>query len=270
MSDKPPGRLAWLRTALFSPANVIGLAGAAGATLVTGQTLPVMVAGGLELFYLVVVGINPRFRRAARAKPGLASGGQEEVDGMLAELAPSQREHYHRLRDLKEKIESNYRRLPGGGVLAASSESRVDALLTSFLRLLNTLNGYRRYLSMADRQALDRELKELQADATAEASARLREVKQKRVEILSKRLQRFTQAEESRAVVSHQLASIEDLLRLTHEQSIAIRDPEHVSRQLDALSVEVQATEDTVREMEQFMDFTDETAAPLPHGVRVR
>ena len=39
---------------------------------------------------------------------------------------------------------------------------------------------------------------------------------------------------------------------------------------LDALSVEVQATEDTVREMEQFMDFADETAAPLPHGVRVR
>ncbi len=269
MSDKPPGRLSWLRTALFAPANVIGLAGATGATLVTGQTLPVLVAGGLELFYLLVVGVNPRFRRAARAKPGLGSG-QEVVEGMLSELAPSQREHYHRLRDLKEKIEANYRRLPGGRVLAASSESRVDALLTSFLRLLSTLNGYRRYLSMADRQALERELKELEADATTEASARLREVKQKRVEILSRRLQRFTQAEESRAVVSHQLASIEDLLRLTHEQSIAIRDPEHVSRQLDALTVEVQATEDTVREMEQFMDFADETAAPLPHGVRVR
>jgi len=269
LSETAPGRLAWLRTALLAPANIIGLSGAAGATLVTGQTLPIAVAGALELFYLVVVGINPRFRRAARAKQGPGSG-LEEVEGMLAELAPSQREHYHRLRDLKEKIEANYRRLPGGRVLAASSESRVDALLTSFLRLLNTLNGYRRYLSMADRQALDRELKELEADATGESSARLREVKQKRVEILSKRLQRFTQAEESRAVVSHQLASIEDLLRLTHEQSIAIRDPEHVNRQLDALSVEVQATEDTVREMEQFMDFADETAAPLPHGVRVR
>ena len=269
MNEKPPGRLAWLRTALLSPANLIGLSGAAGATLVTGQTLPVLVAGGLEVFYLVVVGINPRFRRAARTKQG-ALGAEDEVQSMLAELAPSQREHYHRLRDLKEKIEANYRRLPGGRVLAASSESRVDALLTSFLRLLNTLNGYRRYLSMADRQALDRELKELQADAGAEASTRLREVKQKRVEILSKRLQRFTQAEESRAVVSHQLASIEDLLRLTHEQSIAIRDPEHVNRQLDALSVEVQATEDTVREMEQFMDFADETAGPLSHNVRVR
>jgi len=269
VSDPSPSSLAWLKTALLAPANLIGLSGAVGATLVTGQTLPVAVAAALEAFYLLVVGIDPRFRRAARAKAGPGSG-EAEVESLLTELAPSQREHYHRLRDLKEKIEANYRRLPGGRVLAASSESRVDALLTSFLRLLSTLNGYRRYLSVADRQALEAELKELQADAGAESSARLREVKQKRVEILSKRLQRFTQAEESRAVVSHQLASIEDLLRLTHEQSIAIRDPEHITRQLDALSVEVQATEDTVREMEKFMDFADETAAPLPHGVRVR
>jgi hypothetical protein len=269
LNDTSPGRLAWLRAAFLSPANLIGLAGATGATLVTGQTLPALIAGALEVFYLVVVGINPRFRRAARALPDSGSG-EAEVEALLAELAPSQREHYHRLRDLKEKIEANYRRLPGGRVLAASSESRVDALLTSFLRLLSTLNGYRRYLSVADRQALERELRELQADAGAEASARLREVKEKRVEILSKRLQRFTQAEESRAVVSHQLASIEDLLRLTHEQSIAIRDPEHVTRQLDALSAEVTATEETVREMEQFMDFADETAAPLPHRARVR
>jgi hypothetical protein len=269
VNQKAPGRLAWLRTALLSPANLIGLLGATGATLVTGQTLPILVAGGLEAFYLVVVGINPRFRRAARAEPGPATG-EQEVETLLAELAPSQREHYHRLRDLKEKIEANYRRLPGGRVLAASSESRVDALLTSFLRLLSTLNGYRRYLSVADRQALERELREIESEVAGESSARLREVKGKRVEILSKRLQRFTQAEESRAVVSHQLASIEDLLRLTHEQSIAIRDPEHVTRQLDALSVEVQATEETVREMEQFMDFADETAAPLPHRARVR
>ena len=231
MNDKPPSPLGWLRAALLAPANLIGLSGAVGATLVTGQTLPLAVAGALEVFYLAVVGINPRFRRAARAKASVASG-EAEVESLLAELAPSQREHYHRLRDLKEKIEANYRR----------------------------------YLSVADRQALETELKELKADAAAENSPRLREVKQKRVEILSKRLQRFTQAEESRAVVSHQLASIEDLLRLTHEQSIAIRDPEHITRQLDALSVEVQATEDTVREMEQFMDFADETAAPLPHG----
>jgi hypothetical protein len=82
---------------------------------------------------------------------------------------------------------------------------------------------------------------------------------------------RFEQAGESREVVSHQLAGIEDLMRLTHEQSIAIRDPESVNRQLDVLSAETEATDETVRQMERFLDFTEETSAPLPHGgTRVR
>jgi hypothetical protein len=95
-------------------------------------------------------------------------------------------------------------------------------------------------------------------------------VQEKRADILRRRLERFTQAEESRAVVSHQLASIEDLMRLTHEQSIASRDPESVNRQLEALSAEATATDETVREMERFLDFTEETSGPLPHGTRVR
>ncbi len=153
--------------------------------------------------------------------------------------------------------------------MAASSEQRVDALLTAFLRLLSTLNSYRKYLGATDRKAIESELLKLQDETEAEQNPRLREVKSKRVEILQKRVQRFAQAEESREVVSHQLAGIEDLLRLTHEQSIAIRDPASITRQLDALGAEVQETEETVREMEQFMELTEETR-PLPHGNRVR
>ena len=70
--------------------------------------------------------------------------------------------------------------------------------------------------------------------------------------------------------MSHQLASIEDLLKLTHEQSIAIRDPESLTRQLDALAAEAQSTEESVREMERFMEFTEETSPHLPGGARVR
>ena len=62
----------------------------------------------------------------------------------------------------------------------------------------------------------------------------------------------------------------EDLMRLTHEQSITIRDPETVNRQLDVVSAEVQATDETVREMERFLDFQDEVSKPRPHGTRVR
>src|SRR5947208_2320254 len=83
--------------------------------------------------------------------------------------------------------------------------------------------------------------------------AKAREVRQKRAEILRKRLTRYDQAAEHRELMSHQLASIEDMLRLLHEQSIGMRDPEVVSRQLETISAEVETTEETVKELTAFL-----------------
>lgn len=261
----------YLRAAFMAPANLMALMTAGAASAAVGDPLPLMVATGVEAVYLGLTSTSRAFRRAVRARAHAEPlDDDEEREKLLEDLAPSQREHYSQLRDLRDKILANYRKLPGGRVLAASSEQRIDALLTSFLRLLNTLNSYRKYLSTTDRKSLERELRELEEETGAEQNPRLKEVKTKRVEILRKRQQRFTQADESREVVSHQLAGIEDLLRLTHEQSIAIRDPESVNRQLEALSIEVESTEETVREMEKFMEFAEESGAHVPHGTRVR
>jgi len=257
-----------LRAALLAPANVVALLTAAGAALVTGQALPALVALGAEAFYLAVVGLVPSLRRAVGS--GAASPEDDEMERLLAELAENQREHYFVLRDLRDAILENYRKLPGGGVLAASSEAQLGALLTAFLRLLATLNDHRRYLGIADREALRRELRLLEAELAGQGNPRLREVQEKRADILRRRLERFGQAEESRAVVSHQLASIEDLVKLTHEQSISIRDPAAVTGMLDALAAEVSATEQTVRELEQFLDVTEEPGAAGGRRTRVR
>jgi len=256
------------RAALLAPANVVGLATAGGAALLTGHSLPALVALGAEAFYLAAVGLVPSLRRAVGSRAGRPE--DDEAERLLSELAESQREHYFVLRDLRDSILENYRKLPGGGVLAASSESQLAALLTAFVRLLSTLNDHRRYLGIADREALRRELTLLEAELGAQDNLRLREVQEKRADILRRRLERFAQAEESRAVVSHQLASIEDLVRLTHEQSISIRDPAAVTGMLDALAAEVSATEKTVRELEQFLDVTEEPASSAGRRTRVR
>ena len=256
------------RAALFAPANVIALLTAGGAALVTGHVLPALVALGAEGFYLATVGLVPGVRRAVGSRTGRPE--DDETERLLSELAESQREHYFVLRDLRDSILENYRKLPGGGVLAASSEAQLAALLTAFLRLLSTLNDHRRYLGIADREAIRRELSLLETELRAQPNARLREVQEKRADILRRRLERFGQAEESRAVVSHQLASIEDLVKLTHEQSISIRDPAAVGGMLDALAAEVSATERTVRELEQFLDVTEERSSPSASRTRVR
>ncbi len=263
----------FLKAAFLMPANLVGLLTAGASSALTGEPLPGLVALGVEAVYLGVAATSKRFQRAVRSRTPESQdeeAARQQVDALLSELAASQREHYQQLVGLKEKILANYAKLPGGRVLAASSEQRLDALLTSFLRLISTLNQYRTYLNSAERQSLEKDVRSLESELAQETNPRLKEVKEKRLEILKRRLARFEQAGESRELVSHQLASIEDLMRLTHEQSIAIRDPESVNRQLEALSAEANATDETVRDMERFLDFTEETSGPLPHGTRVR
>ena len=261
----------YFRAAFLLPVNLVGIAAGGVAAYALHEPGVLLATLGAESLFLWIVSSTERFRRAVRAGEGARPLAlSEETEVLLEELAPSQREHYFALRELKDRILANYQRLPGGRVLVASSEQRVSALLTAFLRLLGTLNHHRTYLNATDRKALEGELESLRQDAQGEGNPRLKEVKQKRVEILSRRVQRFAQAEESREVVSHQLAGIEDLLRLTHEQSIAIRDPESVSRQLDALSAEVQATEESVRELGHFMELGESGTQLPPLPVRVR
>jgi hypothetical protein len=49
-----------------------------------------------------------------------------------------------------------------------------------------------------------------------------------------------------------------------------MRDPEAMNRPLDALSIETYATDESVRELERFLEFDEETRGPQPHGARVR
>ena len=272
MTKKKPN---YLKAALLMPANLFALAAGGVASWLVGDWVPLAAAGGASVAYLAFLSTMPSFRRAVRANSDAQTTADvatpEEEEALLAELAPSQKEHYAQLKGLKARILDEYGKLPGGGVLQASSESRLDALLTSFLRLVATLNSYRKYLSVADKRAVEEELAALSVEVEHETNERLKDVKARRVDILKKRLARFVQADESREVVSHQLASIEDLLRLTHEQSIAIRDPQVVTRQLDALSAEVAATEETVRDMESFMLVTEElSSTPGAQAVKVR
>lgn len=260
----------YIKAAFMLPVNLVALGASAAASALLGDPSPVLVALGAEGVYLGVLSSLPRFQKAVRSQQDHGDEANAEVVALMEDLAPSQREHYFFLRDLRDKILANYRKLPGGRVLATSSEHRVDALLTSFLRLLSTLNNYRQYLSATDHKNIQRELDELRAELAAETNDRLKEVKAKRVEILEKRLKRFEQAAESREVVSHQLAGIEDLLKLTHEQSIAIRDPASVAKQLDVLSAEVQETEETVKEMEKFLEFAEEIAPTVAHSTPTR
>ena len=100
-----------IRTAFFVPANLLALMGAAGASILTHDASAAVVALGLEALYLVVV-VELLGRWVQRTDSRDCA-----FEPLFKELSPSQREHYSSLRELRDQIQANDRKLPGGWVL---------------------------------------------------------------------------------------------------------------------------------------------------------
>jgi hypothetical protein len=256
-----PARPNYTKEAFLSRFNLAALASAVGLSAVTVNPLPLILAAGAELVYLGTVPGMRRYRQVVDARyqhrrrlQGYSADGE-----VYQRLSPKQQATVDALKELRDHVHENYRRLGGGNqILTSPSLVKIDKLISSFLRLLEQLNAYRRYLGATDRNRIEREVQELAQDTAAEQNERLKEIKSRRLKILEKRHNRFLRAEENREVISHQLAAIEDILRLMHEQSLTARDPQDISRMLDTLAAEVEETEGTIREMESFLQLQSE------------
>ncbi len=267
-----PSRPSYTREAFLNRFNLTALGVAVGLSAVTVNPVPLILAAGAELVYLGTVPGSRRFRKAIDARHHRKRRLRSYSDDaeVYRGLSPRQQATVDALKELRDNIHANYRRLGRGSQLLASpSLVKIDNLLSSFLRLLEQLNAYRRYLGATDRGRIERELEDLATDVEAEENERLREIKSRRLKILEQRHCRFLRAEENREVISHQLAAIEDILRLIHEQSLTASDPQDISRLLDTLAVEVEETEGTIKEMESFLRIqteVDEIMTPPPRG----
>jgi len=236
--------------------TVAGLSSLTATLLLGGWSAPIAAGFGAMAGSALCIGLGALFSR--ERKPAAAPVLTREEADLLKELSASQQRHYESLRALKDRTLQSYARLPGGKQLQLSSQRHLHALLVAFLRLVVALNLYRHCFRPEEKKTIEEELKEVLKSIAEEGGSRLAEIKKRRADILEKRLARFTYAEESREWMSHQLASIEDLLRLTNEQSVSMRDPESVNRQLELLTQQAVSTEETVREMERFMEFSEE------------
>ena len=264
----PPARRArvnYTKEAFLSRFNLALVAGAVGLSLVTLSPLPLILAAGGELVYLGTIPGMRRYQRLVDSR----FHALRRLEGRRAEaqiyrrLSPNQQTTVDALRGLRDKVHENYQRLGGGRVVTDASLGKLDQLLVSFVRLLDQLNAYRRYLGATDQGRIQRELATLETELSVEKRERLADIKRRRLDILHRRLDCFERGEENREIIAHQLAAIEDLMRLIDEQSLTLRDPQDISRQLEALTSEVEETEGTVREMESFLQLQDELERTL-------
>lgn len=217
-----------------------------------------ILAAAVELMYLGIVPRQERFKRLIRSQHEREKSKpptQKEIYQLLTKY--SQR-RFARLRKLQTDIQSNYRKMSYASQgLLDSHISKINGLIESYLKLLYQKERYEYSSQSGAEKEVARAIETVRA-TLAELTPRVRAIKERHLKILEQRLERFKRSKENLEIIEAQLATIEDVIKYIHEQSLTLRDPEAITFQLDTLLTEVEETEASVEEIEEvFANPTD-------------
>ena len=242
----------YVKEAFHSQYNWIVMAGAGLFALVSGTFLPMILAAGLEMIYLSVVPQSSRFRRLIRSLKFAEEQRQhqQKLNEMLKNLPAEMQSRYVHSAQVCSSIRSNFAQLSTTSqIFLQQIDSRLQGLLNGYARLLLAASQQQQYLKGTEQDGIKREIATLQK-AMANDPPRVQDINKKRIEILTKRLEKFDKITENRKVVDAQCAAVEDVLMLVRDQSVTMRDPQQVSDRLDSLVHDVEQTEQTVQQVE--------------------
>lgn len=245
-------RVSYVKEAFKLQYNWIVLAGVIAFGLISGSLLPIILAGGLELMYLATVPHNERFQRLVRSWKFAEQQRkkQQQLGEMLRTLPSEMQSRYVHSAQICGAIRSNFAQFsPTSQIFLQQIDTRLQGLLMGYARLLLAAAQQQQYMRTTDPGEFKREIAGLQK-AMGNDPPKVQEINQKRIEILSKRQEKFVKISENRKVVEAQLSVVEDVLMLVRDQSVTMRDPQQVSDRLDSLVCDVEQTEQTVQQVE--------------------
>ena len=241
-----PWNLAFLLVMAVLAAGA-GLSGLGPAWL---PELFLLFGAGAELLYLGVVPRHPRFRRLVRSQKQAERRAPPAQSDLYRRLHRRSQRRYYKLRELRSEIEANYRQLSYASQgLLDNHLKKIDGLLHSYLELLYQRERYRDLADRSTEAEIRSSIRDLKDDMADDAE-RVRSVKQRRLNVLEKRLARFQKAHENLEILGAQLGTIEDVVKYIHEQSWTLQNPDEVTMQLDALLEEVEETQRSIHEIE--------------------
>src|SRR5579864_2252596 len=252
LPDIPKKEISFVKEAFNIQYNWIGLGAAAAFAAMSVSFLPLLVAGGLELMYLSVIPNNSRFQRLVRSWK-LAEEKQQtqqSLSDLLRNLPGDMQTRYIKLAEVCGGIRANFAQLSSNSqIFVQQMDTRLEGLLHGYARLLQAAGQQRQYVKTVDPEGIKGEIASLQRRLNTDPP-KVQDIDKKRIEILTKRLDKFQKIGENRQVIDAQIAAMEDVLQLVRDQSITMRDPQQVSDQLENLVHDVEQTEETVKQME--------------------
>ena len=242
----------YVREAFHLQYNWIALAGVSAFALLSGSFLPIVLAGGLELIYLAVVPQNWRFQRLVRSWKFAEEQQkhQQQLGDLLRALPAEWQSRYVHAAQVCGSIRNNFAQFSSTSqIFLQQIDTRLQGLLNGYARLLSAAAQQQQYLKSTEQDGIKHEIASLQKTLNSDPP-KVQEINKKRIEILTKRLEKFDKISENRKVVDAQCSAVEDVLMLVRDQSVTMRDPQQVSERLDSLVHDVEQTEQTVQQVE--------------------
>ncbi len=242
----------YVKEAFHSQYNWIAMGAAGAFALLSGTFLPIILGAGLEMIYLAVVPQSSRFRRLIRSLKFAEEQRkhQEKLNEMLRNLPPEMESRYVHAAQVCASIRANFAQLSSASqIFLQQIDTSLQGLLTGYARLLLSAAQQQQYVKTTEEDGIKHEIASLQKALTTDAP-KVQEINKKRIEILTKRLEKFDKICENRKVVDAQCSAVEDVLMLVRDQSVTMRDPQEVTERLDNLVHDVEQTEQTVQQVE--------------------
>ncbi len=210
-----------------------------------------LFAAALELLYLGMMPRQERFRRVVRSRKLAERNKPPSEKEVFRQLSKASQKRYIRFRNIEKAIRENYEKMSYASQgLLESHLKKIDDLLDSYLAMLQQKERYERFARQATEDEVVNAMAQLRGEM-ADDPPKVQRIKQKRLDILEKRLVKFKKAHENLAVIEAQLETIEDVTKYIHEQSLTMRNPEEISFQLDTLVSEVEETQASIEEIEE-------------------
>ena len=247
----------YTREAFLHPGNLLFLLVATLSAFFVGGSdfvsqLVLLSAFGIELVYLGTVPRTERFQKSIKMRRLQEEHTMSKDQQVFQRLDSSTRRRFLVLKHISNQIKQNFAQLPASSrVLLDSITTKMDGLLTNYIVNLELLNRYKHYLQNSSAEDIRREMTTLEKEIESAQWEKVREIKQRRLSILQKRLEKLEKADEKYQICHSQLETIEDAIRYMYEKSMTMNNPEEIGLQLDNL---IQDLEETATMMEDIED----------------
>lgn len=248
-----------LKAAVANQYQAILAAGAVGFSVLMLSPLPLLLFAGVELMVMPMMVDRIRRRLEIEKKYADRSAVEMSQKEQWDALPAAHRARFERLRQLVGKVQANYKGLSVASQgIVAEQEAKFDVILAACLKRLWLLQKYDEMQSAFDEQQVENEIAQLRAALAVPAGQsdlepRVREAIEKNLEIKEQLIGATKQNVANRRALDAEIDSLESLLQLLFQKSVAATDAAAFTLEIDDVLNQVQADAASVEEMERML-----------------